>query len=333
MSMKLPSLISILAVLAMPVEGLAQAAGPPNAGAAGRQEPGADILTRDTLSASDLKRLAEKIDQWNRVEGKQGVAPRVAKARTTAMLAVLKVSCVVSDAAYRGPAPDKAEQIVYEAACEDGMGYLLFLQKSSLTGTSCLAVRPDDSAVRCALPANADQKVMAASVLARYNLPCKVRDVKWLGVSAANLEHVEVACENEAGYVLRNPPPGATGKLDVISCEEAGKQGVACSSTPPAPAPGQTASGSRPTLSWFKEALARNGVSCQSKRARIVGRESIKRRYLVEFECADRPEGLVAVVPPEGDNVNTFESMNCASAAKRGIRCEWMSAESSQRTQ
>jgi hypothetical protein len=77
-------------------------------------------------------------------------------------------------------------------------------------------------------------------------------------------------------------------------------------------------------LSWFKEELSRNGVGCETKRARIVGRESIKRRYLVEFDCADRPEGLVAFVPPAGDTAHPFESMTCALAAARGIRCEWV---------
>ena len=93
-----------------------------------------------------------------------------------------------------------------------------------------------------------------------------------------------------------------------------------------APAAGRAVD-SRPSLEWFKEALTRNGVSCVTKRARIVGRESIKRRYLVEFECSDRPEGLMAFVPPVGDTANAFESMNCEAAAKRGIRCEWMPAE------
>jgi hypothetical protein len=63
-------------------------------------------------------------------------------------------------------------------------------------------------------------------------------------------------------------------------------------------------------------------VSCQSKRARIIGRESVKRRYLVEFECSDRPEGLIAYVPAAGDATHAFESMNCPSAAQRGIKCE-----------
>jgi hypothetical protein len=79
----------------------------------------------------------------------------------------------------------------------------------------------------------------------------------------------------------------------------------------------------RPNLAWFKDALAKNGVSCESKHARIVGRESIKRRYLVDFDCKDHPEGLVAIVPPADDTTNKFETMNCATAATRGVQCQF----------
>jgi hypothetical protein len=324
--MKHLTLLSILTVLVLPVESFAQAAGPPNTGSAGRQQPEEQVMTRDTMSQSDLKRLAEKIDQWNRVEGKAGVPPRVAKIRTTAMLAVLKVSCVVSDAAYLGAAPDNAEQNVYEAACEDGMGYLLFLQKSLLTGTSCLEAGRDESHMKCALLANADSKIVAGAVLNHNHIQCKVQQLNWLGTSAANLDHMEVACEGTSGYVVRSPRPGSSGKLEVMNCQEANKQGIACQ-LPANVASAPAMADARPTLAWFKDALSRNGVSCQSKRARIVGRESIKRRYLVEFECSDRPEGLIAIVPPASDPVNSFESMNCASAAGRGIHCEFVSTE------
>ena len=37
------------------------------------------------------------------------------------------------------------EQHIYEAACEDGMGYLLMLHDSTLTGISCLATGRDES--------------------------------------------------------------------------------------------------------------------------------------------------------------------------------------------
>jgi hypothetical protein len=320
--MKRLTLLSMLAVLAFPVEGLAQVGGAPNMGGAGRQPEGG-MLTRDTMSQSDLKIIAEQIDQWNRVDGKAGVTPRVARARTTAMLGVLKVSCAVAEATYRGPAPDAGAQHVYEAACEDGMGYLLKIHGSALTGVSCLAAGREESPLKCALPANTDGKIMAGKVLNGHRIPCTVLDLKWLGTNVASLDHIEVACEGGGGYVMRSPPLGAGGELQVISCQDALKSHVACELSPQAAPATTPAADSRPTLAWFKEALNRNGVSCESKRARIVGRESIKRRYLVEFECADHPEGLVAFVPPAGDTVNSFESMNCPSAAKQGVLCMW----------
>jgi hypothetical protein len=322
--MKVLTLFSILAALVLPVKSLAQISPPPNVSTPGGQAPGEQITTRDTLSQSDLKRLSEQIDQWKRVDG-AGVPTRVAKSRTSAMLTALKVPCAVSDAAYRGKAPNDADQHVYEAACNDGMGYLLFLEQATLTGNSCLAPGRDEAQVKCALPANSDRKVLAGAVLNHQHIQCNVKDVKWLGVSTANLDHVEVACESGGGYVMRSPQPGSSGKLEVLSCPDASKQGIVCELTVIAPSATASSADSRPTLSWFKESLSRNGVSCEVKRGRIVGRESIKRRYLVEFECSDRPEGLIAFVPPAGDTANSFESMSCLSAAERGIRCEWVS--------
>jgi hypothetical protein len=178
--------------------------------------------------------------------------------------------------------------------------------------------------VQCALPANADGKALAAAMLRGRSVPCSVRDFKWLGVDAANRDHVEVACDAAAGYVLRYPRPGQSGELEVLGCEEAGKSGVRCQLTSPGSAPGGETD-SRPTLAWFKDALARNGVSCATKRARIIGRESIKRRYVVEFECEGQPEGLIAFVPAAGDTTNTFESLNCVAAASRGVHCQFLS--------
>jgi hypothetical protein len=178
--------------------------------------------------------------------------------------------------------------------------------------------------VKCALPANSDSKALAAAVLRGKAKACSVRDVKWLGVDAGNRDHVEVACEAVAGYVLRYPRPGRRGEIEVLGCEEAGKSGVRCQLSAAASAPGGETD-SRPTLAWFKDALARQGVSCATKRARIIGRESVKRRYVVEFECEGRPEGLITYVPAEGDTVNAFESMNCVTAASRGLQCQFLS--------
>jgi hypothetical protein len=67
-------------------------------------------------------------------------------------------------------------------------------------------------------------------------------------------------------------------------------------------------------------------VSCDVKKARVAGRESIKRRYVVEYQCPERPQGLVAYVPSPGDSASAFESMDCAAAAERKIACQFVGA-------
>jgi hypothetical protein len=305
---------------------LASSAGaqtPPMTRAPDRSEPTEDLRTQNAMSQSELKRLGEMVDQWSRVEGKAGVSPREARKRAGQMLEVLEVSCELTDAAYRGTVPGETPAHLYEAACADGMGYLMRLAGDSLSGTSCLSGDELASQVKCALPANFDTRALVAAVLRGRSVPCEVSDVRWSGVDADNRDHVEVACESEPGKVLRYPRPGRRGELQVLGCEEAGSSGVRCQLTASAPGGGAD---SRPTLSWFKEALARHGVTCESRRARIVGRESIKRRYVVAFECDGLPEGLIAFVPAEGDTVNAFESINCVTAASRGIHCQFVSA-------
>jgi hypothetical protein len=312
----------MIAISALSLAGLAQS--PPMTQQAPESgEPGEDLRTRNALSQSELKRLGEMVDQWSRVEGKSGVSPREARKRTAQMLEVLGVSCEIADAVYRGTGPGDAKPHLYEAACVDGMGYLMSLAGESLSGTSCLSGDELATQVKCALPANADRNGIAAAVLRGKSVTCAVRDVRWLGVDAASLDHVEVACEEAAGYVLRYPRPGHRGEHAVIGCEQAGKSGVFCQLTASSSAPGG-GPGSRPALSWFNDALTRHGVSCGTRRARIVGRESIKRRYVVEFECEARPEGLIAFVPAEGDTVNAFETLNCVAAASRGIHCQFL---------
>jgi hypothetical protein len=320
--MKFPKLLLVITLLTPSFEGLAQAPG--GAVVPDRGEPTADLRSRNDMSQSEVKRLAEMIDQWNRVEGKSGVSPRLAKSRVKGMLAVLKVSCEVSDAVYRGKGPGEAAPHIYEAACNEGMGYLLTLLGTSLTGASCLVAGHDGSQVKCALPANSDSKAIASAVLRDKSIRCSVRELKWLGADVATLDHVEASCEEGNGYVVRVPRPGDGRSLDVIPCQDAGKLGVRCELTPTPVAPLSSDAGARPTLAWFKDALVRNGVSCETKRARIVGREAIKRRYLVEFECSDQPQGLVVFVPPAGDTVNSLESMNCLAAASRGINCQFL---------
>jgi hypothetical protein len=87
--MKSFALLPAVALLAFSSQCLAQAGAPriPDAG-----DPTEELRTRNSMSQSEIKRLAEMMEQWNRVEGKGGLTPREAKRRTAQMLKVLAVS-------------------------------------------------------------------------------------------------------------------------------------------------------------------------------------------------------------------------------------------------
>jgi hypothetical protein len=52
----------------------------------------------------------------------------------------------------------------------------------------------------------------------------------------------------------------------------------------------------------------------------VIGQETLSRRHVVEFRCAEYPDGLVAFIPLE-DKTRAFETMNCTAAAKRQATC------------
>jgi hypothetical protein len=322
------------------------AQGPPPGGG-GSSPRASEGFTVGYMSQGDVKDLADFVDNTRQLERKDLVSKTLAAKRGTAMLKALQISCQLTDAQHiaagKATADGKPVDIgLYEVACADGMGYLLTLRDlSAASGISCLAASatpssdtPDPSKVdlKCRLPANQNVGEMATTVMRNVGTTCAARKVKWLGESAQpKLDYTEVACSDDRGFVLRTPTPGSAGNIDVLSCQDAATHGAKCQlsaggsaavTAPPAPE-----SQARPTLQWFKEALSRNGVACDVKKARIVGRESIKRRYIVEYQCPQQPHGVIAYVPSGGDTVNPFEWIDCDAAAARKLSCQFTAAQ------
>jgi hypothetical protein len=185
------------------------------------------------------------------------------------------------------------------------------------------------------LPANADLDAMAATVMRIAGTPCVARGVRWLGHSAApDFDYTDVACGDGQEYVLRTPAPGSKGSIGVLSCQAALRLGASCQLTAgssgataqtASAASGKAAPGAQthPDLQWFKNALAKNGFACDVKNARLIGRESIKRRWVVELQCAQHPRGVIAYVPSAGDTLGKFERIDCDTAPARHLQCEF----------
>ena len=305
-----------------------------------------------TMTQGDVQGLADFVDSTRRLERKALSSKSIALKRAKVMIDALHIACEPTDAEQVGSGKTAVSGQVtdiglYETTCSNGMGYLLTLVgKASATGISCFAASATQSSAtsdaskvdaKCHLPANQDTNAMATKVMRSVGTPCDAHGVKWLGQGESPaLDYTEVACNEGAGFVLRTPAPGSvSGTMDVLSCADAAARGANCqlSSSTVASATAPTVSGTgplsegpRPDLQWFKDALSKRGVSCDVKKARVVGRESIKRRYIVEYQCPQQPQGLVAYVPSPGDTANAFESLDCAAAAERKITCQFAGA-------
>lgn len=237
----------------------------------------------------------------------------------------IQLPCEVSDASLlnEGTATVNGKDVhirTFETACSNGMGYFLVEQPpEQSTGFSCFAAEHTreidktqgrEPGPACALPANADIKAMAGNVLSKLGMPCQVTAVRTVGQETGkSTELTEAACNGGTGYVISSALPGSSRPPSAQTCPDSYKRGVAC----------KLSSNGAPllTMETFKDALAQHNVPCNVENMRLVGKETVKQRHVVEFKCPQQqPNGLVALIPLEG-NTAPFETLDCAQAASR----------------
>jgi len=243
-----------------------------------------------------------------------------AKGESAKLVAMLSLPCELTDAQRVGGEKDIR---IYEAACRSGTGYFLLSQApKKAMAISCFAaeaeraadiargVRP--SAFSCKLSGATDVKAMAAGVVKAASLACDVSDYRWMGVSSGTgTEYSEVACSGGHGYVLEVPKAGKPEQVALVDCQEAIKSGIKCS---------LTAVTAPVTLQTFRDALKDHAVDCSPAQVRLIGRETLGQRYVVEVQCPQQANGLVAFIPLQ-DNPKPFETIDCSAAAARSIQC------------
>jgi uncharacterized Zn-binding protein involved in type VI secretion len=288
-----------------------------------------------SMSREEIERLGGPTDKQGSTAAQATSPAARAKARLQSdkLAKALQLSCEVSDArlVVAGQAKVNGKEVdstVYEVACGNGAGYLIEAQgQERPVGISCLAAegaRAADAAQGketkfvCSLPQNKDVKVIAAALMKGAGTSCGVREVRWFGRSTTTeSEYSEIVCDDSRGFLLRTAAPGAATPTQVFGCADAAKQGLKCRLTDSGP------SDDSPTLDTFKEALARNGVTCNIERIRQIGQEQVRKRYVIEYACAGQSTGTVAFVPLAG-NSNAYESMDCKAAVLRSIACQFL---------
>lgn len=109
--------------------------------------------------------------------------------------------------------------------------------------------------------------------------------------------------------------PGATIPVHVETCNQSASRGLPCK---------LSNNGALPvTLTTFRDTLTAQKVACHAadQTTRVVGQETAKKRYVVEFQCPQQPKGLVAYIPLTGSALPPFETSDCTTATERGVAC------------
>lgn len=230
------------------------------------------------------------------------------------------------------PVPAKA----YEVACNNGMGYFLVSHSPQApTGFSCFAADAQRQALEakgqkfddiCTLKANRNLTAAATKILKNAGTACAVTKLAWFGQSTASkMEYNEVACSDGKGYILGTTLPGTPLQMSLIGCPEGAARGMKCQLTTVAAVASNDAD-PVPTADNLKAALAAHGPACTVTDMRVVGRETVRKRHVVEFLCPEQPKGLVAFIPL-GANPNKYQAVDCPTAAKAGVICKLTSAK------
>lgn len=324
-----------LLLMASPVS--AQSGGP-SGGASGPGVGGSTVqsgsqLGRGNITADEFDKLQDAANLSGRLNDKKKTLEDLVKedtAAATALVAGMPLSCQVAKAimAAEGPETVNGKTVqtkTYETVCANGMGYFLISRESGTpSGISCFAAdtlkAADIAAGRkpgpyCSLAELADVKAMATNVITRAGTPCTVRDYRYLGLNAAaHTEFDEIACNNNSGYILAIALPGSAASVRVSTCRDSALRGLPCKLS--------DNGGVVITVETFKQALAQRGVACTAadNEVHVFGQENAQKRYVVEFKCHERPQGLVSYIPL-ADNKAPFEALDCAAASRRGVKC------------
>ena len=277
------------------------------------------------LSSADM----EKIDNVSEADRQKFKAQ--AKQESTKLISAMQLACELVDAELEGRGKSKVngktlDVTAYEVACSNHLGYILVSQgEQKPIAMSCFAAATtyeadiangDKPNFRCRLEANKDVKVIAAALMTTVGAACNVSNVKSFGMNdTTHVEYTEVACTDGNGYLLKIPQTISDIQVSAMTCQDAAKQGLQCHLTDGGPV-------SKPvTTQALRDALKQNGVNCEFSQLRVIGRETIDRRYVVEVQGPNQPKGMIAFIPLEG-NTSKFETIDCATAIERQIVCK-----------
>jgi hypothetical protein len=219
------------------------------------------------------------------------------------------VTCAVSNVKWRGIGKTGTEY--YEMACGPGqIGYVVSVSKDgkSVVPQNCLTVQ----GTSCTLTTAEQQSAWVAALAVKTGKSCQVTKSRFVGVTKSDdLEVYEVGCATGPGFMFGVTHAGEFKRT--IECAEAGGLSGGCQLTDKAVLQQATNAG-------YGGRLKAAGIACNVQQARLIG-ATRKKQDVVEFQCSDRPAGLVVALPTgAGDQADVVD---CLDAHHFGTDCEY----------
>jgi len=236
------------------------------------------------------------------------------KASVQAQMTKAGISCTVQDAKWIG-LNQKTRADGFEVACAaPSPGYVLFVSQTADVAphaTNCLM-----GGYKCTLTTPDQQTAWVKSVAAQSGMTCDIGKSRYVGSdSKDNTSFFEVGCAKGPGFMFA---VNAAGAFDhAIGCADAANLAGGCTLTDKALI---QASGA---ASWGAK-LKTAGLACNVTQARLIGQMSGK-RDVVEYQCSDRPAGLIVGLPNQAGQ--KADVVDCFNARHFGTQCQYTSAD------
>jgi hypothetical protein len=216
------------------------------------------------------------------------------KAALSPIFASAGHTCTIKDARFIG---GDANTNFYEAACQEGPGYVL--ETPALGKTAAVKVMPcletiGSGVLECTLTPKAQMIAPVAALVAKSGKTCEVSDARYVGESTTDDSiYYEVACGAKAGYIIQTTKAGAF--KAAVDCANATGIGGGCKMTDTTKAQTEEAG----TYTTLAKAA---GFNCTVSKYRFIGMVSEPAKSeLVELACSNRPDGAVALFPSDAN--------------------------------
>jgi hypothetical protein len=221
-------------------------------------------------------------------------------------------TCTVNN--ERAIGGNKAGDYYFEAGCAEGLGYLV---ETFAVGSN---KPPKTLACAQAVGTNLECKFTTKEMIAKANTAvveglvaasgkaCGVTGTREVGIDSSGNTYYEVACSSGAGFMMA----AKAGKfVRAIDCASASGMNGGCKMTDPT----KTESVEAATYTHLAQG---SGFNCQVVKYRYIGLKDDSE--VVELQCANRPDGRIALFPTSNKGPAKF--YDCVASGALGATCK-----------